>query len=819
MTLRDHRQHSGAARRRYGLRGPAAASALALALGLACLCPPGWQEAAAAASSASILSADADAVPTPRPRPYAGTPRARPFTVSRSLPLPRPTTVALVAPRARPQDLHPLTPRPAPRGHVELPAARPLASDHPDAGIAPRPRPESLPESRTELPLQPDGPAALAPDTLQAPAAIDPQSEAEMLARVAPAAGTPFAPTSAAVSPAPVSAAREALGISTSDLPSMTGNGNVGGETVAVAMAFAPLPLAAPRPDALHAASWPDPLAGIPAPRPRPALTLRPPPVPAPAFGPAGEARPTDSLNILSDQDAALYARAFDLQADADWDEADRVIRRIGDPLLMGHLREQRLMHPNGYRASFAELQRWMRSYADHPDADRVYRLARQRQPGGTTLQAPAPPDLKVLDLALLNRADGNAGNRASAPRAANETTRRGSLKTLKAAYFSGKWPRALEIALRLSETHGSALPGAAWYAGLAAWRLQRYEVAAGQFAALAAYDAADGWERSAGGYWAARAYLTLGRPTAAIHALRQAAEHSRTFYGLLAARRLGLDPVFGWTKLSDDESLVDALFKVGAVRRALALAQSGQTTRARAELRQLMDARRKVRDDVYLPMLTALLGLTGDAQTAYRMARIWQVQTGEHIDPAMFPEPPWQPEGGFTFDRALIYAFVRKESRFDPVARSPAGARGLMQLMPATARFVNGGSQNLSRILNDPAGNLELGQRYIRHLERDVGLGSDLIRIAIAYNAGPGNLEKWDRLAQHGGDPLLLIESLPSAETRDFVERILANLWVYRARLDQPSPSLDDLARGAWPRYVPLDQRSDRGSKGHGAG
>ena len=767
----------------------------ALALGAAWVLPAALQPARAAAEAAAAELL----VPTPRPRPYAGTPRARPFAVALALPEPRPTTVQPEAPRARPLEFSAATPRPAPRGHVDLPAARPLPAPDPAA-----PDPVNMGGERAS-----DAGPEVATGRLGTAwdAAMDRPMvlETEDLAGIAPSAGTPHRATPAA--DAPEISFSEAA--EHDEMAALLQKAKPQAQTVDIAMAANPLPLPAPTAEALQETSWTDPTAGIarmavPEPRPRPATIfpsalLRAPVAPAPA---------ADNLNVLTEQDAALYARAFDLQAEGRWAEADKTIRRIQDRMLMGHLQEQRLMHPTAYRAKFTELQAWMRAYADHPDADRVHRLAQQRRPAGADLPAPRAADLAILDAALAQRGD-SAG--ATAAPAKSGTARRGSLSAVRKAYYSGRYGRALEVAGELARSHGARQPGAAWYAGLSAWRLQRYAEAARHFAALAAFETAGPWERAAGGYWAARAYLTLGQPAAAIHSLQQAAEYSRTFYGLLAARRLGLDPVFGWTKLSDDENLVNALFAVPAVKRALALAQTGQRDRARAELRLLMDARRQARDGVFLPMLTALLGLTGDAQTAYRMARLWHDKTGEHIDPAMYPEVPWQPHGGFTFDRALIYAFVRKESRFDPVAKSPAGARGLMQLMPATARFVNGGSRNLSRILNDPAGNLELGQRYIRHLERDVGLGSDLIRIAIAYNAGPGNLEKWDRQADHGGDPLLLIESLPSAETRDFVERILANLWVYRARLGQPSPSLDDLAGGAWPRYVPLDERSKK--------
>ena len=77
---------------------------------------------------------------------------------------------------------------------------------------------------------------------------------------------------------------------------------------------------------------------------------------------------------------------------------------------------------------------------------------------------------------------------------------------------------------------------------------------------------------------------------------------------------------------------------------------------------------------------------------------------------------------------------------------------------------------------------------------------------LAVAYNGGPGNLRKWRAKIDDGGDPLLFIETIPSRETRNFVERVLANFWIYRMRLGQATPSLDLVAGGSWSPYVSFD-------------
>ena len=172
----------------------------------------------------------------------------------------------------------------------------------------------------------------------------------------------------------------------------------------------------------------------------------------------------------------------------------------------------------------------------------------------------------------------------------------------------------------------------------------------------------------------------------------------------------------------------------------------------------------------------------------------------------AMYPIPPWQPTGGFTVDRALVYAFMRQESAFNPKARSVVGAMGLMQLMPSTARLVatryipdQGGGNPY-----DPATNMALGQAYIAQLLS--GADDNLVRTTAGYNGGPGNVMKWDGTLNAAQDPLLYIASIPLNETRDFVQRVLANYWLYQVRLGQPTPSLDQIAAHDWPRYTSQD-------------
>jgi soluble lytic murein transglycosylase-like protein len=126
------------------------------------------------------------------------------------------------------------------------------------------------------------------------------------------------------------------------------------------------------------------------------------------------------------------------------------------------------------------------------------------------------------------------------------------------------------------------------------------------------------------------------------------------------------------------------------------------------------------------------------------------------------------------------------------------------MQIMPDTASFLTGrkASGVLRGSLREPATNLDLGQRYIAYLAQHDAVGGDLLRLLASYNAGPGSFGRWGARVRDHADPLLFIEAVPIDETRIFITRVLTNTWIYAARMHLPSPSLDELAAGIWPRY-----------------
>jgi soluble lytic murein transglycosylase-like protein len=375
----------------------------------------------------------------------------------------------------------------------------------------------------------------------------------------------------------------------------------------------------------------------------------------------------------------------------------------------------------------------------------------------------------------------------------------------LGAGYFAaGRDEWALRWAGEAARRSGRYMPEAHWTAGLAAWRLGRPETAHDHFAAIAEMRDVSRWLVSAAAFWAARVDLVARRPAAVNRWLGVAAAYPRTFYGLLARHMLGLPTTFSWTTPRLEIDALAALAATDGGRRTLALLQVGERRRAERELR-LLAAKAEPR---LAHGILALAGRAGMPALAMRLDG-WLFPNGGGYDGAAYPLADWRPENGYRVDLALIHALVRQESGFNPKAKSGAGARGLMQLMPRTASFV-GRDRRLRgskrRALYKPSVNLELGQRYIEMLLGDGKINGNLFLLATAWNGGPGNLNKWRREIKHLDDPLFFIESLPSRETRIFIERVLTNLWVYRHRFAQATPSLAAIAAGEWPVYTALD-------------
>ena len=547
----------------------------------------------------------------------------------------------------------------------------------------------------------------------------------------------------------------------------------------------------------------------------------------------------------LAPRQTELYRDIFRLQAAGAMRDADKLITRLTDPSLLGHVLAQRYLHTS-YRASFEELRAWLSAYADHPESPRIARLAGARaQPGQSVGYVAVPPpgieELEEPGMAAktyrpdIDRTDAQEQEAAALLRAVRTHTQRyepsaalrvfndspvaayldavekDRIRAIIAAgyFYAGKNGEAVRLSGQALRGSRAKAPLAGWVNGLAQWQVRNFDDAAKSFEVAANSDYSSGWMKSAASYWAARAHLAGGHSRRAGHWYRKAAEFPRTFYGLLAIQSLGQRPDIDWNAPELTPAQEREILATKAGRRAEKLLAAGEIILAEAEIRNLY-----VRGDH--DRKRALLAYSYDRNLPSLTLRLGHALTKDRIDAALYPAMPWTPNKGFRIDRALMHAIVRQESRFNAAAENRvSGATGLMQLMPNTAFHVSkadiyrdAGGRSL---LKSPQHSLDLGQDYVEELLNNPQVGQDLLSLAIAYNAGPGKLAKWKAERTGMSDPLLFLESLPYAETRNYVARVMANYWIYRMRFDQPNESMQALAEGNWARYAAYDKDAVR--------
>ena len=550
---------------------------------------------------------------------------------------------------------------------------------------------------------------------------------------------------------------------------------------------------------------------------------------------------------ILSEHDKDQYARIFAVQERGDWRTADRLIATLEDPVLMGYVQYQRYMHPTAYRSRYHELKDWLASYADMAEASDIYKLAVKRRPSNAARPArPEPRRYRAVAHRQYAVAEGprmdfsrsfrNAARKVRSllrrerpTQALNYISQASVRRPLTAVefdtllsriatsyYIEHRDDRAYEEAVKAARRSRTGVPLADWIAGLASWRMGHFDKAAEHFSYVAKAPNASDWTRAAGGFWAARSFVAMRAPEKAAPMLETAASTGATFYVLLAAAQLGRDVRFHWVKPPLDQAGLSLLMADNGVRRAIALAQLGRTADAEKELARA-HGRVDASLDHALIALSERLSLPA-AQLQVANAAYVPATYGPDryvMNAGLFPVPGYQPADGYRVDRALVFALMRQESKFRPSARSRAGARGLMQIMPATASHIaqdrslrRSGANGRDRLF-DPSFNLTLAQQYIEELMGSGEPRGNLYMLMTAYNGGPGNLNRWLKSTDYRNDPLLFIESIPAPETRGYIERVLTNYWIYRDRLGQETPSLEAAAQGEWPVYSSQESNS----------
>ena len=295
---------------------------------------------------------------------------------------------------------------------------------------------------------------------------------------------------------------------------------------------------------------------------------------------------------------------------------------------------------------------------------------------------------------------------------------------------------------------------------------------------------------KSRAAYWMGRALEAEGKPKDANEWYGRAAGFGQTFYGQLAARKLP----GGAARLPSDPAINDADRLALGGRELVTVARwLGQASAWDRTQPFLLKLGRMVNGPGETRLLAQLATELKRPDVAVAIARR-AVEHGVTLFDASFPVVDLGNTG--SIERALALAVSRQESAFNSAAVSPSGALGLMQLMPGTAREVAGkvGVPFIQdKLTRDPAYNVALGSQYLADMLKRFG-GSYELALA-AYNAGPGRVSRWlDSI----GDPRAgkidmvdWIEMIPIRETRNYVQRIMEGVGVYRDRLNGPFQTL----------------------------
>ena len=527
---------------------------------------------------------------------------------------------------------------------------------------------------------------------------------------------------------------------------------------------------------------------------------------------------------VLSERDQQYYRDIFTAIAREDWAKVDDLLDDREPGLLHQVAIAEYYTHANSPRVTAEQIAAWFAMGTDLPQAEQLGRLGQKRgleflpdlpqaqpfarQPYASKRLRPRsvqdgtmPADISASILEHIKNDDPDSArllldgiDALLSPEARAEWRQR----VAWSYYIENRDTAALGMAQTVADGSGPWVAEGEWVVGLAAWRLGDFATAAQGFARTA--QLANNVElRTAAHFWAARALTRSRQPAEATKHLQAAAREDETLYGMLSLEQLGQtipDAHEGadfaptdWARLRDSNN----------VRVAVGLLEIGRGDLADEVLRH----QAKIGNPSEYAALSRLARELGLPQTQLWMAHNAPRGT-QPLAALRYPTARWMPTSGWQVDPALAFAHALQESNFRTNAVSPADARGLMQITPITVRqHAPRLEMNASYVnLNDPEVNLAFGQRNLEML-RDSGATQGLLpKIMAAYNAGLSPVTRWNSEVRDQGDPLLYMESIPYWETREYVNIVMRNYWMYERQSGAPSASREALAQGMWPAF-----------------
>lgn len=542
-----------------------------------------------------------------------------------------------------------------------------------------------------------------------------------------------------------------------------------------------------------------------------------------------------DLPDVLADVDASLYTQIFMLQSKEKIDAAMKLEKQLEDPLLMGEVLYQRYISKT-YHTKGREVVAWQEKYYDTPGAVRMENLAKIKKVNvrkanlPRTISGGASIETAQSETWTAKKYSGDVNKKITKFKGAIRT---GSTKIARQILEESAFKRKLtesdygRLAGRLAYIYytngefelakkwGFVASDAdseygLWTMGLLYFKEEKFRESQKYFSQILELKQINDARKTEAAFWAGRAADANGSRSAAKKYWAIAAAHPMAFYGALSATMLGDAPRYEFFEQDCTDDDIDALRESKYGKIALALLQVGQKERAEEYLKLLITARAS---DRTLHAVNSVATVYGLPRVSIQSASVVRDRGILEIDDdiiysAQYPLPDWEPMGGWSIDRALLLAITKQESNFKTNAKSTAGANGLMQLMPSTAKLVARQNKvSMAEIdMSNPEHNMFLGQQYIVDLLAHPNVENNIIKMLAAYNAGMGTLVKFEK-SFDTYDPLLYIESFPAYETRGYIKRVMSNLWLYRARLNQPLTSMRELADGDWPLYNSEDE------------
>lgn len=529
----------------------------------------------------------------------------------------------------------------------------------------------------------------------------------------------------------------------------------------------------------------------------------------------------SSEFSVLSNSDKRKYRAIYNAIQASNWDEATKLIKKAKSGPMKWMARAELFLAAGSPRVEADDLAALLNKAPWLPQAARLESLAVKRGASGLP-QRPVSQSFSYLGEAPRRKVPTpvNGSNAASVRNQIREYIKNDAPSEAEryleangsglsqdaltemqhrvswSYYIENEDANAQRLAAKAKNGSGIWAVQAAWSHGMASWRLKDYDAAFQSFDIVARRADNDDM-RAAGLFWSARAAVSSARPHMVQNRLQNAARMPETFYGLLASESLGMEPI---AKRQIAASQLDwkALKKKENVNVAVGLAEIGEASLADSTIKfqaRIGDAR----DHGSLANLAGGLNLP--------TTQLWLGHYGpskNHSDAlSRYPRPNWQPKNGWRVDPALAFAHSLQESQFRTSVVSPAGARGLMQIMPGTAKLlVRNGVRASASDLNNPSTNLEFGQSYLERLRDNPITGGLLPKVIAAYNAGPTPVARWNSEIRDNGDPLLYMESVPYWETRGYLTIILRNYWIYEMRGKRDGGSKKALSQYMWPSF-----------------